>query len=170
MRQGAGKAEAISAEVKEMTTRSRTLDPQASSLEQPRRASVPHDVSRRPDLGLDAGEPVVELQARVVGPGRRERAYLDRQEQLERALEAEGQRALERERELEMARLLERGAGRRLDKVEGDLDLERAQQKRLLLAMGAMQQELQGLRAQVSRLSAPEPAARKSIFARFFAR
>ena len=132
-------------------------------------AGVAHDVLHRPDLGLDEGEPVVELVPRVVGPGRRERAYLERQVQLEQALGAAEQRAEKGERELQVAQLLERGADRRLDKLEGDLDRERGQQKRLLLAMGAMQQELQGLRSQVARLSAPEPPKR-SLLARLFAR
>ena len=73
-----------------------------------------------------------------------------------------------RERELELSQLLERGAARRLDKLEEELVQERGQQKRLLLAMGAMQQELQGLRARVAQLSSPSPAPKTGFFGRLF--
>jgi hypothetical protein len=141
-----------------------------SGLRQPQRSGVGREVARSAELDPDGGEPVVELVARVVGPGRKERRYLERQEQLEAALAAERCERLESERELELAQLLERGAGRRLDKLEGELERERGQQKRLLLAMGAMQQELQGLRARVAQLSAPAQAPKPGLLGRLFGR
>jgi hypothetical protein len=144
--------------------------PATSSTGQPLTPSSLREVSRSAELDAQSGEPVVELVARVVGPGRKERRYLERQQELESALAAERSERLESERELELAQLIERGASRRLDKVEDQLEQERGQQKRLLLAMGAMQQELQGLRARVAQLSAPVPAPRPGLFARLFGR
>ncbi len=127
-------------------------------------------VRRRADLPLDEGEPVVELLPRVVGPGRLERRYIARQAELESELDAARLATASSQRELELAQLLERGAGRRLDKLDAQLERERAQQKRLLVTMGAMGQELQALRARVALLAAPAPEPRRSIFARLFAR
>ncbi|MCC7013458.1 MAG: hypothetical protein IT454_12915 [Planctomycetes bacterium] len=119
---------------------------------------------------------------RVVGPGRRERAYLERTAELERA-QAEAARALERlTRELDIAERIERGSARLVDRLEaavaGERELKlRAEeaQKRLLLALGAVQRDNQALRSEVARLEAraralPEPLARPRGLARLFSR
>lgn len=129
-------------------------------------------------------EPIVVLvpsppraEARVVGPGRREREYLARVAGLRETLAA-------RERELEAVALVERGSARRLDRMERKLDAVReaalaAGQKehRLILALGALQRENEILReklalgpgsARISRLEAHRP--RRSLLARLFRR
>ena len=104
---------------------------------------------------------------RVVGPGRLELRYRGRIEALERELEA--------------ARLVERGASRRLDRIERTLasaraGLEEARrlERRLLVSMGALASENAALRAEVQRLAAaPAPALappRKSLVARLLGR
>lgn len=88
---------------------------------------------------------------RVVGPGRRERGYLERLA----ALEAE----LARERRaLEAAELLERGSTRRLDRLE-------EQRGRLLVTLGALQRENELLRSHLAL-----PAPRRSIWDRLLRR
>ena len=101
--------------------------------------------------------------ARVVGPGRRERGYLERISALAGELTLEGERrdglrhVLEqRTAELETSLRVERGCQRRLDRLEERLDLERErlaqaerQHKRLALALGALQRENELLREQL---------------------
>jgi hypothetical protein len=92
---------------------------------------------------------------RVVGPGRKERAYLARLAGLERELEA--------------ASLVERGSARRLDRMERKLEAVREaaraleqKEHRLILALGAMQRENELLRERlVLALAPPKPAERK---------
>jgi len=102
------------------------------------------------------GLPVVVLRPqaplKVVGPGRKERSYRDRIEELER--DRERRRALEHE--LEVARLVERGTGRLVDRLEERLDssedaLERSRQQmnRLLVTIGGLQREGEHLRLQL---------------------
>src|SRR5690349_11729320 len=93
---------------------------------------------------------------RIVGPGRRERAYQERVGSLERELEA--------------ASLVERGSARRLDRMERKLDAVREaaldleqKEKRLILALGALQRENELLR---ERLALALPAPRRSLLAR----
>jgi hypothetical protein len=124
------------------------------------------------------GERVVELvpQApKVIGPGRRERAYQQRISEL--ALqETRAREAAERlARELSVAERVERGTQRRIERLEDRSEREREAlqrseeaQKRLLLALGAVQRENELLRervlaleaAPVARLAAPEPPPR----------
>ena len=118
----------------------------------------------RPGTQDEAGEPVVEL--RVVGPGRRERSYRARIAALYLDLD-------ERAAELETARLVERGTNRLIDRVEAELERERHQQKRLLVAFGGLQRENEQLsaeltraRARLARLDAPAP--RRGLLARLF--
>ena len=100
----------------------------------------------------------VEIQPapRVVGPGRRERAYLARVASLER--------------EIETVSLVERGSARRLDRMERKLAATREaalaahaaaeqREKRLILALGALQRESEILREKLA-LALPAPARR----------
>jgi hypothetical protein len=113
------------------------------------------DVSRRADereFVLPARPPqlfVPSVDARVVGPGRRERAYLARVAELEATLAAKA-------RELDASTRLERGCQRLLDRLEHHVDLDREQlvqlqqqQKQLILALGAAQREVEMLREQL---------------------
>lgn len=85
---------------------------------------------------------------RVVGPGRKERAYLEKLAALERQLEA--------------ASLVERGSGRRLDRMERKLEAVREaaraleqKEHRLILALGAVQRENELLRERLLLALAP---------------
>lgn len=114
------------------------------------------------------GEPVVELvpvaraaapRPRVVGPGRKERAYLARAEELEREL-------ARRARELEVAALCERGTRRAADRLERELTQRSAEaarldaeQKRLLVALGALQRENELLRERLALAEGPRAVA-----------
>lgn len=113
---------------------------------------------------IDAIERQYELQSappRVVGPGRREQAYLDKIARLERR-EQEAAGAAERlARELAWAERVERGTQRRVERIEADFERVREAaakseeaQKRLLLALGALQRDNEYLRQQVAALGA----------------
>jgi hypothetical protein len=87
---------------------------------------------------------------RVVGPGRRERAYLEKLAGLEMALAA-------RERELGAASLVERGSTRRLDRMERKIEALREaglsleqKEHRLILTLGALQRENEMLRERLT--------------------
>jgi hypothetical protein len=134
---------------------------------------------------------------RLVGPGRRERAYLEQAAALEQRLarsRSERRELEERARDFEarlaLVSLLERGAERRLDRVEQELatrghelalrghelatsarelalrarELREKEQRenRLILALGALQNENQRLAAEIAKLNglpaAPRPA------------
>ena len=109
--------------------------------------------------------------ARVVGPGRRERAYLKRLEAMGGQAERTRRRAQELEQELRHSRLaldtsrrVEKGCQRRLDRMEERLErreseLSEAHQahKRLSLALGAMQREVEILRER-AQVRLPGPA------------
>jgi DNA repair exonuclease SbcCD ATPase subunit len=111
---------------------------------------------------------------RVVGPGRKELGYRERIDELDQALG--GVRS-----QLETAKLVERGSQRLIDRVEGDLKLERVETKslrqaqaRLTLGLGAVQAENEALRSEnealrrrVALLDAP---AKSSWFARLLGR
>lgn len=101
---------------------------------------------------------------RRVGPGRIERGYLARIEGLETARRAEDERrralelGLERARgELELAGRLERGLQRLLDRQEERLELSAQREKRLALALGAVQRENELLRARLELVAAAPP-------------
>jgi hypothetical protein len=118
--------------------------------------------------GAPAGD---ATRPRVIGPGRFERSYLQRLSGLTAELEAareEEHRLLERLREeksaLEVSQRVEHGCQRRIDRLEGRLEqrtqalLEsERQQKRLALALGSMQREVEMLRAQSALALAPPP-------------
>lgn len=100
-----------------------------------------------------SGEREFELQpvpsARVVGPGRRERSYQAHVARLEGELAVRG-------RELATSERLERGCQRLIDRIEREVVGGRArarlleqQQKRLILALGAAQREVELLREQL---------------------
>lgn len=124
-------------------------------------------------IDRESGERVHELvpRPRVVGPGRRERAYLAKQAELERELalrvHALSERSRElaqttselerRENELAAAALCERGAQRAADRLERrleatreDAEALRASQNRLLVALGALQRENELLRERLA--------------------
>lgn len=137
---------------------------------------------RERELDAESGAPVYELvpapAPRVVGPGRRERAYLQRVAALERDVAlherelaerardlAAGERAraeqadelARRTRELEVSALVERGAVRAATKLErklaaADAESVRLQQaqNRLLVALGALQRENELLRERLA--------------------
>lgn len=125
---------------------------------------IPSVVST-PDCALDeAGEPVFVIvpqprpgAARIVGPGRREIAYLARVSGLEARLqEVEATRASQ-SRALEAAALVDRGNSRRMDRLEGALGREREvvraleqREKRWVLALGALQRENELLRERLA--------------------
>ena len=105
---------------------------------------------------------------RIVGPGRRERAYLERQQALQAEIAAY-------EREIETISLVERGSARRLDRMERKLAAVREavaaldqKEKRLILALGALQRENELLRERLA-LALPAPAKR-GILARLLRR
>ena len=126
----------------------------------------------RPGGADPSGEPVVELvrgapadaSVRVVGPGRKERAYQERICLLEQEFEAKA-------RALETASLVERGSRSLLDRMERQLDSgeetlerERAASRRVCVMLGALQRESEVLReelatakAQLARLEGPRP-------------
>lgn len=121
--------------------------------------------------------------ARVVGPGRLERAYLQKIDSLCADVDA----ARERERTLaeslgversalEVSQRIERGCQRRIDRLEHRLEertrellqAERAQ-KRLALALGSVQREVELLRSQSALLLAEAPKTRPtSLWRRIF--
>ena len=109
---------------------------------------------------------------RVVGPGRRERGYLKRLEALSGLAERNHERARELERELrhsnralETSQRVERGCQRRLDRMEQRLERRETElgeahraHKRLSLALGAVQREVELLRERLA--LAPQEQAR----------
>ena len=91
------------------------------------------------------------MELKLVGPGRKERAYLAKVAELEREIETIG--------------LVERGSARRLDRMERKLAATREaalvleqKEKRLILALGALQRENELLREKLAlQLTAPQP-------------
>lgn len=94
---------------------------------------------------------VAGMDLKLVGPGRKERAYLAKVAALER--------------EIETVALVERGSARRLDRMERKLAANREaalvleqKEKRLILALGALQRENELLREKLAlQLTAPKP-------------
>jgi hypothetical protein len=111
--------------------------------------------------GTPAGARVARMELKLVGPGRKERAYLGRVAELER--------------EIETISLVERGSARRLDRMEKKLAATREaalaleqQEKRLILALGALQRENEILREKLAlQLQAPK---RRGFVARLLGR
>ena len=112
---------------------------------------------------LVAGEES-EGPLRVIGPGRKERAYQEQIRLLEQTAEVKAQA-------LETASLVERGSRNLLDRMERQLDSgeealerERAASRRVCVMLGALQRESEVLReelatakAQLARLEGPRP-------------
>jgi hypothetical protein len=107
---------------------------------------------------------------RVVGPGRRERDYLERIETLDRTL---GQA----ESALVIAGLVERGSARLIDRLEheeararADLERAREEENRLLVVLGAVQRDNERLHERAreleTRLAALTAPRRPGIVAR----
>lgn len=116
------------------------------------RSVLPRRVLR--PAAVEDGEPVVELV--VTGPGRRERAYLERVDALERGLAEGAERERRAAAELELAALVERGARRHLARVEDGLRRaeERAaehaaSERRLCVLVGSLQAENRALAARL---------------------
>jgi len=108
---------------------------------------------------------VVLTPVRRVGPGRLERGYQARIAELERA-EREAALAAERARgELEVAARLERGLQRLVDRQEERLEVASSREKRLALALGAVQRENELLRQRLELAGGAQarlPAARRA--------
>jgi len=127
-----------------------------------------------PSAGQEPGRAPARGPGRIIGPGRKERSYRERIDELDLALG--GVRG-----ELETARLVERGSQRLIDRVEADLGRQRDEtrtlrqaQARLALGLGVVQSENEALRSEnealhrrVALLDAP---ARPSWFARLLGR
>ena len=139
------------------------------------------------DLPFEA-ERVVEIvpqprrtPVRVVGPGRRERAYLEKLARLESDLCANEAARVALARSLETAALIERGSTRRLDRLEREVEdgeerrraLEQ-EEHRLILALGALQRENEILREKLALLAARAPSRalpdRRSFWSRLLGR
>lgn len=113
---------------------------------------------------------------RVVGPGRRERNYLERLAHLEDLLQFERERQRILSGELDISVRVERGAQRRLDRLEERLEQSQARERRLAALMGALQRDNELLRQKVLELEARAAAAlpastepaRRGFWARLF--
>lgn len=99
---------------------------------------------------------------RVVGPGRRERTYITRLENLQERLAGATEEHVQIKRELDTSVRLERGCQRLIDRMEvswsedrGRLDETQRQQKRLILSMGALQRENELLQERLELAAAP---------------
>jgi chromosome segregation ATPase len=120
--------------------------------------------ANRPELEARRREAV----PRVVGPGRRERSYLERIETLQVQRASDERRLARLAGELEASERVERGCQKHIDRLEKRLDDERSRtreaeavQKRLLVALGAVQRENELLREQLAaHLSLPGVASR----------
>ena len=101
---------------------------------------------------------------RVVGPGRRERAYQEEIVALGRRGAALSTSLRNVQGDLESALLIERGTARFTDRLEDRLSKVESQKSRALVLVGSLQQEVLQVRAQLeraqSRLARVEPARR----------
>lgn len=129
------------------------------------RRMTPHSPAEAPPAGgrNASGDELrslelVPLPARVVGPGRRERDYLKRVAALEDLLQFERERHAGLQRELDLTLRVERGAQRRLDRLEQRLELSHARERRLAALMGALQRDNELLRLKVGELEAAAAA------------
>jgi hypothetical protein len=125
--------------------------------------AVPADLE---DVVLVPAAPPRTPRPRVVGPGRKERAYLARAAELERALAERAAELERRAQELQLAALCERGAQRAADRLERAVDEQRAElarraagERRLLVALGALQRENELLRARLGKALGPRVLA-----------
>lgn len=128
-------------------------------------------------LDPETSEPVLELQPRpamrVVGPGRKERAYQVQIAELgRRAADLSGQLGTTR-RELEVARLVERGTDRLVVRLEQRLERADAQKARALVLVGGLQAELEATRERLALAEAKLrqlPAPRRGWMSRLLGR
>jgi chromosome segregation ATPase len=128
-------------------------------------------------LDPETSEPVLELQPRpgmrVVGPGRKERAYQVQIAELgRRAADLSGQLGTTR-RELEVARLVERGTDRLVGRLEQRLERADAQKARALVLVGGLQAELEATRERLALAEAKLrqlPAPRRGWMSRLLGR
>ena len=101
---------------------------------------------------------------RVVGPGRRERAYQEEIVALGRRGAALSTSLRNAQGDLESALLIERGTARFTDRLEERMVQVESQKSRALVLVGSLQQEVLQVRAQLeraqSRLARVEPARR----------
>ncbi|MCA9003434.1 MAG: hypothetical protein KDB61_16030, partial [Planctomycetes bacterium] len=112
-----------------------TLHPPSNTVKHPSR------------LAQEGSAPV-----RVVGPGRRERAYQARIADLSHDLELSQGARNRADRELEVARLVERGTRRFVDRLEDRIGLREEQARRALVLAGSLQRTNQLLEAKIARL------------------
>ena len=114
----------------------------------------PYGTQRQPLVHRDPSGASQALAGglRPVGPGRLERGYQRQIVRLNRDLEELQQGLLTLEGSLETARLIERGTGRYLDRLEAQRAKEQAQAKRLLVLVGSLQSENEHWREKVLRL------------------
>ncbi|MBL6721305.1 MAG: hypothetical protein ISQ08_07825 [Planctomycetes bacterium] len=128
-------------------------------------------------LDRETSEPVVELlpqpAMRVVGPGRKERAYqLQIAELGRRAADLSGELGTTR-RELEVARLVERGTDRLVGRLEERLERTEAQKARALVLVGGLQAELEATRERLAQAESRLrrlPAPRRGLLSRLLGR
>lgn len=126
-------------------------------------------------LDPQTSEPIVELRPapRVVGPGRKERAYQAQIAELgRRAADLSGQLGTTR-RELEVARLVERGTDRLVGRLEDRLERSEAQKARALVLVGGLQAELEATRERLALAEAQLrqlPAPRRGLLSRLLGR
>jgi len=125
-----------------------TLQPQSATPATAEQHASLRTVGRDAE-GLAQVELVPGARPRPVGPGRKERAYLERIEAAER--------------ELETSRLLERGTNRLLDRLERESVEARAMERKLSFALGALQAQNRALQAQnralLAQVEGREPGA-----------
>jgi len=141
----------------------------------------PGKPSQEGELGVRVLQPFVAgTSPRVVGPGRRERGYLKRLEALGGLADTNRIRARELElelrhsqRALETSQRVERGCQRRLDRMEDRLERRETQldeahraHKRLSLALGAVQREVELLRARLALAAEGQAQAPERLTAR----
>jgi len=145
--------------------------------------ATPYSMVLRSGQTDPGGEPVVLLRPatpRVVGPGRRERTYQDRIADLQAENEAVGRAQVKLQAEVEVSRLVERGTGRLVDRLERSLEQGqaelgevRSQGHRLMVALGALQRENRVLHAELEQerarlLESPRRISRGGLLGRLW--
>lgn len=127
-------------------------------------APIPADGKKVPDLEL-IPHASPRVAPRVIGPGRRERTYQERVRRLE-GHARQSQRDVDHlARELDVAQRLERGCQRLIDRIEVHHEKDRTRlveseqrEKRLVLALGALQRDNERLQ---ERLAATGPGPKR---------
>lgn len=172
----AGKARLFLTDGKDMSRSHTPFQPGTSDLEsdagpaRPQRAAGAAEIDRQASSGDVILRPSPPPALKVTGPGRIERAYLRRIEDLEENLAARGRERATLRGELEVSKLVERGTARFTDRLERELEDVRHQGNRMMVALGSLQQENAALAAELQRartalLEAPAP---KRGWARLF--